>query len=105
MTEEIRYGNRRTGRTTRALINAPRDATYVAPSHHAVGYIENLARSLGRDDIRVISKGVISTGGGLRGHSRLVEIDHATFLDFEVEQDVRYHNERVRVRNTPRDIL
>ena len=69
--------NRGTGRTTRQILAAPQDGVLVVPGARV--YYRNLARFLGRSDLRIESKDFVTDGryrGLLRG---LVILDHAIF--------------------------
>jgi hypothetical protein len=70
---------RGTGRTTRQILEAPRDAIFVCPNVE-VGYSQRIAHRVGRPDIKFvppnwIGERLVSHGGG-----KPVVLDHATQL-------------------------
>lgn len=80
--DSVRYikgGGRRSGRTTRALQRCPQNAFYVCTSG-AMLYTRNLARNLGRTDIKVVeAESFLVHHGGKGIDVRLIEIDHYVF--------------------------
>jgi hypothetical protein len=66
------------GTTTRQMTEAPIGAVYVWCNEKR-GYPRDLARSLGRDDLRIISPFDVEHGY-FRGRSVDVVVDHATRL-------------------------
>lgn len=79
--------DRQTGRTTRQLKAAPRNAHYVAPTSSSVHYILDLCWKLQRTDIRVVGPSWLETESyrGLKPSE--VVMDHATwgFISQRVE--------------------
>ena len=53
---------RQTGRTTQQIREAPYGAYYVVHGAHEIRYTKQLARQIGRDDLKFISLGMIGKG-------------------------------------------
>ena len=73
--------NRGTGRTTKQIKEAPLRALFIAPTHHAVNYTKRLARSLGREDLEILSPSVLQNAAE-RLHGRTIDAliyDHALY--------------------------
>lgn len=68
--------DRGTGRTTAQMIAAPTNAAYVWPVSRSVVYAKDLARSLGREDLKVVDRSWLS-GPESRGWRNAVIVDHA----------------------------
>ena len=47
------FNERQTGRSTEQMRAAPRDAIYIWPTSRSLTYAKNLARNLGRFDLRI----------------------------------------------------
>lgn len=65
---------RGTGRTTRQMLDAPKDAIFVWCNGH-LGYPLSLARHLGRSDLRIASPQAYEAGR-MAGLRNCVVIDH-----------------------------
>lgn len=74
----IATGGRGSGRTTAAMLAAPKDTYYVVNHPPAVPYHKRLAHDLGRDDLRIVTWEYLRDllNGGLRGTRTPVELDH-----------------------------
>lgn len=70
---------RGTGRTTEQLRAAPQGALFIAPTHAAVWHCLDLARKIGRTDIKMASPGILNRKAiHLRGtHYPAIVLDHA----------------------------
>lgn len=78
---------RGTGTTSQQMLAAPKNAVYVWP-HSDFSYPKELARKLGRDDLKIVGPGWVNNN--LRGRRDVeVIIDHATEL--EPEQLTLWH--------------
>jgi len=77
---------RRSGRTTRALMDSPRGAYYVCPTVAAVSYTRALALSLNRDDLKIVPPSWLRPQNILSTSKIYVTIDHATMLDTELPE-------------------
>jgi hypothetical protein len=68
---------RRSGKTTAALLAAPRDATYVVSTHNAIAYTRQLAWRLDRYDLKIVGPSFLQREQ-FYGHERgKVLADHA----------------------------
>lgn len=67
---------RGSGRTTRQMLAAPRNAVYVMPASCAIVYFRNLARALARTDLTLVSPRWFARCS--HGHDGPVVIDHGT---------------------------
>lgn len=79
------YDERGSGRTTRQMLAAPKDAIFICagPSR----YSKALARFLGRDDLKIYSPEVLERSMGLRPTGLV--IDHAADLTERQEELAR----------------
>lgn len=87
--------NRRTGRTTRAIERAPKNAIYIWPVHGTLCYARDIARRLGRGDLQVVGLSWLDKHSYLGVRDLVVVVDHAVdyFLSREqvrVLQDLCY---------------
>lgn len=86
---------RGSGRTTRQMRDAPTGAIYIWCNQHFI-YPKNLAREIGRSDLKIISPGQAETY--IRGVRRPIVIDHAIpdyyphALCWELLQEIRFRN-------------
>jgi hypothetical protein len=91
---------RQSGTTTRQMIEAPKDAYYVWPSH--LGYARKLAAELVREDLEIIppSRLVFLYYSALGNKNpRYVEVDHAARLTFEQSMGLlRYSDEMKKTK-------
>lgn len=95
-TEFIRLhltDDRRQGRTQSQMMDAPRGAIYVWVNG-ALGYPIDLARSLDRTDLEIVSPAWI-THSRLAGINRVVCVDHACCLPSEKNFALHVHNQRL----------
>jgi hypothetical protein len=92
-------GGRGSGRTTRAMLDAPKGSVYVWVNHH-LDYPRELARRLGRDDLNIVSPRQVEDQGRWAG-MRLtdVRLDHA--LLFTDAQREAYQWLLTRIRPAP----
>ncbi len=51
---KVEMGGRGSGKTTRAMLAAPKDAVFIWCNHH-LDYLKRLVKHLGRDDLRIVS--------------------------------------------------
>lgn len=51
---QIELGGRGSGKTTKAMLAAPKGATFIWVNHH-LDYPKRLAKHLGRDDLMIVS--------------------------------------------------
>lgn len=66
---------RDTGETTRQMKAAPKDAIYVCPGVGALFYSRNLAASLGRSDLKMVT--LEAAEHNAIGTRRRIVVDHA----------------------------
>lgn len=72
---------RGTGRTHAQLTDAPIDAFFICPNSGMVQHARDIARKIGRSDIRVVGPYSLEQDGMvLRGRGRRVVVDHACDL-------------------------
>lgn len=76
ITAQCRRAGLSTGRTAQQMGNAEQGALYVWPNHNLY-YPKELARHLGRTDLRIVSAHYAFQGGFLRGLAGEVVFDHA----------------------------
>lgn len=82
------------GFTTAQMKRAPQGALYIWPVHQSIGYAKDLAQTLGREDLEIVSPLVLDRRGErLRGR-RLsgIVLDHAcepSPEEYEVLRDLR----------------
>lgn len=93
MTSDWGEDNRGTGRTSRQMLEAPRDAFYIWPTPYT-WYPKSLAQYLGRGDLRVISPE--SAAHELRVHHADFVIDHAAAG--KIPQEVMYLTDGIMAR-------
>jgi hypothetical protein len=86
MTEE-----RRTGRTTQQMLNAPRGAYYVWETP-ALSYAKQLAEYLKRTDLKIVSAGFFSYKGRGAGLKAKIIIDHGCVLTVSAAAAIGKHN-------------
>lgn len=53
MNTQIELGGRQSGKTTKAMLNAPKGATFIW-CNHQLDYPRRLAKHLGRDDLMIV---------------------------------------------------
>lgn len=92
---KVEMGGRGSGKTTRAMLKAPKGSVFVWVNHH-LDYPKLLARHLGRDDLKIVSPEWIEdqrwAGMNLSG----LKLDPDTrFTDKQWE---RWHQAQLRVR-------
>lgn len=71
--------DRGTGRTTQAMLTAPRDAVYVSCCSNATDYDRQLARKIGREDLRIVEPSWLDHGWYGKVLTGIV-VDHAADL-------------------------
>lgn len=81
--------DRQTGRTTRQIEQAPKDAVYVCPSVRSISYHRRLAADLGRQDLVIVSA-YWFTDQNWRGRRGSVILDHATLSAMNDRQMYEY---------------
>jgi hypothetical protein len=89
--QPIRWPGRATGRTSRQLNAAPRNAFFVCPNHAAIPYTVDLAKEMGRYDIQFLCPEDVRER--IRGCRNIVIIDHDTILTDELRKYVSSHNQ------------
>lgn len=98
MSHSLVINGRGSGKTTRAILEAPQGALFVCPSaDFARSYASDLARKLGRPDVKFIGPFMVIEAW--RGTDRLVVVDHAAKLDPRVAAEIDHHNAAVRLRH------
>jgi len=75
--------NRQTGRTTRQIIDAPKNAIYVWPFRSSIIYAKRIAREYGREDLEIIPECLFRPYKIQSRRGVSVVIDHATELSRE----------------------
>lgn len=92
--EQVLVTGRRTGRTTAAMLAAPRGAIYVWCNGH-LGYPRDLAKKLGRDDLQIVGPDYVIQYR-FAGLKVPVATDHA----LRIHPDVRFHisNHNLKVK-------
>ena len=89
---------RGTGRTTRLMMAAPRDAVFVCDSNGFARYqAPDLAAKVGRTDLKFIGPFLVIEAW--RGTNREIVVDHDTKLDPRTLAEIDLHNALVRSRN------
>ena len=68
---------RGTGRTTTQIKNALIGAVYIWPVYASINYPKEIARRLGRDDLRVVPLSWLHTDGYLKIEYSEIVLDHA----------------------------
>lgn len=71
--------DRRSGRTTRQMLEAPKGAYYVWP-HKATSYAKQLAEHLGRKDLTIVHPAFFGYKGRGKGMRVKIVIDHECVL-------------------------
>lgn len=97
----VATGGRQSGRTTQAMQAAPRDAVFVWCNHH-LDYPKDLARKLGRDDLKIVSPSWLTDRRWVGLELSALQLDHAAFEHFTYEQWRMYREATVRVRPVSR---
>jgi hypothetical protein len=92
---EIKVGGRQSGRTTQALLAAPKGAVYVWVNHR-LEYPKALAHKLGRDDLKIVSPKWIEDRRWVGMEFPAMDIDHETH--FTERQWELYWEAKTRVR-------
>ena len=86
---------RGTGKTTKQIKEAPKDAIYVCDNRMESEYCKKLARINNRQDITFVSKYYVESDR-LKGLNRFIVIDHATCLDSRSYDYIRIINSRFK---------
>jgi hypothetical protein len=90
---------RGTGRTSRAMSNAPAGAIYVIAHQSTAHYYLELSRHLGRGDLKIHTPMTLERDGiKLRGLIYDVIVDHACMLNGEQIEILRQHWQRIDYR-------
>lgn len=91
---------RGTGRTARQIENAPRAAFFVVREREALNYVRELAKALGRGDIKIIERERAYT---IRGVARPIVVDHAaeSALTEDERRTIEGHHVWFKSRNLP----
>lgn len=91
--------NRRRGRTTQQMILAPEGSIYIWCNKH-LDYPKQLARDLGRPDLRIVSPNWVSTDRWVGMEYPALIVDHAIISHFQFADWKRfsYHLELARLR-------
>ena len=71
------FMDRRSGRTTNQIKEAPEWAIYVWPVQLSISHPKQIAKKLGRTDIKIVSLSWLKVSN-VRGQSSKVILDHAT---------------------------
>lgn len=87
--------DRQSGRTTRQLEMAPKNALYVWCNSY-LEYPKRLCRQLEREDIKVITIGQVDLA--MLGMPRFVVVDHDTQLTPKLAELITIHNNIVRIK-------
>jgi hypothetical protein len=95
----IELGGRQSGKTTRAMLDAPRDAVFVWCNHH-LDYPKRLAHHLGREDLKIVSPEWIIDRQWMGLHLTAIQLDPDTNFSTETERE-RLHEAQSRVRSQP----
>lgn len=75
-----------TGRTTRALLKAPRGCLYICPTTASVKVIRSMAEKLGRYDIRFIADTSLRKDRLLGCKRSLIVLDHAVIIPTDISE-------------------
>lgn len=86
------------GTTTKQMQEAPRGAIFVWCNGH-LSYPRDLARHLGRDDIKIVSPDALD-GYRLHGLRLPIILDHAAARVLNSRQWERYHEYTVRLKQS-----
>ena len=89
---------RQSGRTTKQLTDAARNALYVVPTRASISYTRELAERLHRDDIILVAPLIFEGPEKFRGLGVLppLIIDHAVVLTDRQQYGVKmYHQRRI----------
>jgi len=89
---------RGTGTTTRQMKAAPHGAVYIWVHRASMAYAKDLAESIGRNDLLIVSKSWLEHGWQGRDFSAIV-IDHATSLS--IRENQLYRQAQARVHEKP----
>lgn len=92
---EVTMGGRGSGRTTQAILAAPKGAVYVWVNNR-LEYPKALAHKLGRDDLKIVSPEWIEDRRWVGMEFPAMDIDHDT--TFTERQWERYWEAKTRVR-------
>jgi|SRR6056297_997165 len=92
---------RNTGRTTKQIKDAPNGAVFVAPSTRLVDYCFSIAKSVGREDVKVVSPQWLENGSwrGLRFPDVIMD-HHAPCVMTERQLDA-YRYAKMRCESQP----
>lgn len=87
--------DRGTGRTTRQMLDAPREAIFVSCHASVTGYDRKLARELGREDLRIVEPSWLDHGWYGKVLTGIV-VDHAAHLTDKEQELLRGAITRIR---------
>jgi hypothetical protein len=86
---------RSTGRTTRQIETAPKNAVFVW-CNDRIDYAKTLARELGRADLKVVPPSWLQTDA-IRGIRRGIVVDHAAVLTSRQRAEFDIYASRIRI--------
>jgi hypothetical protein len=90
--------SRGTGRTSQQMLNAPPGAWYMVPDLSAATYFRELAKHVGRDDLKIISPIYLDFDYyRLKGRKVEVIIDHGTLRSLCSSRTAALHNYRMGI--------